>query len=76
MKESLLALGIGAGGRGFKSRDDIAVSGFASEAVCLLSIVNLGIKRHSISYRRDDCHEEVKMAGLLFKFERSVCSLA
>lgn len=74
--ESLLELGVGAGGRGFKSRDDIAASGFASEAVCLLSIVNLDIKRHSISYRRDNCHEEVKMAGLWFIFEGSVCSLA
>jgi len=31
MKESLLELGVGAGGRGFKSRNHIAISGFTSE---------------------------------------------
>jgi len=76
MKESLLELGVGAGGRGFKSRNDIAISGFTSEAVCLLSIVILDIEEAlCISLRRESCHEEVKMTGLLFKFEGSVCSL-
>tara|TARA_R110002060_G_scaffold27526_2_gene37388 strand:- start:480 stop:695 length:216 start_codon:yes stop_codon:yes gene_type:complete len=43
---------------------------------CLLSIVILDIEEAlCISLRRESCHEEVKMTGLLFKFEGSVCSL-